>query len=161
MLAKEILLTLIDYDDWATGRVLELAAGISAEQAQAPAETNHGCLHSLLFHIIRTTYLWRNLMQSGSPPEPLQLSDFPDIPAIQGFWLGESERLRETVARLSPTDLAQEISIMDPQGKVHHLVAWHMLVHTLLHAMQHRSEAAVLLTKYGCSPGDLDFIFYV
>lgn len=161
MLAKEILLTLMDYDDWATGRVLELAAKLPTEQARAPADTNHGSLHGMLFHIIRATYLWRNTIQNGQPPQPLQIADFPDIASIQCFWLGESERLRETVARLSPTELAQEMSVIDWQGNEQHLVVWHMLAHTLLHAMQHRSEAATLLTQYGCSPGDIDFIFYV
>jgi hypothetical protein len=29
------------------------------------------------------------------------------------------------------------------------------------HGTQHRSEAATLLTNYGQSPGNLDFLFYI
>jgi hypothetical protein len=31
----------------------------------------------------------------------------------------------------------------------------------LIHSVQHRSEAAQILTRLGQSPGNIDFIFYV
>ena len=38
---------------------------------------------------------------------------------------------------------------------------WHYLVHVVNHGTQHRSEAAALLTEYGQSPGDLDFLIFL
>jgi uncharacterized damage-inducible protein DinB len=37
---------------------------------------------------------------------------------------------------------------------------WQMLLHLANHGTQHRSEAALLLTGAGRSPGDLDLIDY-
>jgi uncharacterized damage-inducible protein DinB len=37
---------------------------------------------------------------------------------------------------------------------------WQMLAHLANHGTQHRSEAAVILTEAGRSPGDLDMIFF-
>jgi uncharacterized damage-inducible protein DinB len=31
----------------------------------------------------------------------------------------------------------------------------------LIHSIQHRSEAAAMLTDFGRSPGDIDYIFFV
>lgn len=37
---------------------------------------------------------------------------------------------------------------------------WQALLHQVNHATQHRSEAALLLTAAGHSPGNLDFLVY-
>ena len=38
---------------------------------------------------------------------------------------------------------------------------WQQMTHQVNHATQHRSEAAVLLTRHGRSPGGLDLLFFV
>ena len=35
---------------------------------------------------------------------------------------------------------------------------WYLLLHVLFHSAQHRSEAAEMLTRFGYSPGFIDFI---
>ena len=41
------------------------------------------------------------------------------------------------------------------------LPLWQPMLHVVNHGTQHRSEAAVLLTEAGASPGDLDLIDYL
>jgi uncharacterized damage-inducible protein DinB len=41
------------------------------------------------------------------------------------------------------------------------IARWHMVMQMVTHGAQHRSEAAAVLTAYGESPGDLDFLFFI
>jgi uncharacterized damage-inducible protein DinB len=47
------------------------------------------------------------------------------------------------------------------QGEVWAYPLWQQLLHQTNHATQHRSEAALLLTRLGYSPGWLDLLVYV
>lgn len=64
------------------------------------------------------------------------------------------------LALLQEADLAAQLTIKRWDGVELDMIRWHMLSHLLMHSMQHRSEAAVLLTQYGRSPGDIDFLFF-
>lgn len=41
------------------------------------------------------------------------------------------------------------------------LKVWQTIVHVVMHGIQHRSEAAAILTGYGQSPGELDFDLFL
>jgi uncharacterized damage-inducible protein DinB len=38
---------------------------------------------------------------------------------------------------------------------------WQTILHVVTHSIQHRSEAAAILTGYGYSPGELDFDLFL
>ena len=46
------------------------------------------------------------------------------------------------------------------KGVPYENVLWNLLVHVVNHGTQFRAEAAVALTDYGHSPGDLDLLLY-
>ena len=41
------------------------------------------------------------------------------------------------------------------------IMLWQVMVHVVNHGTQHRSEAAVMLTDFGHSPGDVDLIYFL
>jgi uncharacterized damage-inducible protein DinB len=46
-------------------------------------------------------------------------------------------------------------------GAMREHIVWHILLDVIIHATQHRSEAAALLTSYDQSPGDFEFTMYM
>jgi uncharacterized damage-inducible protein DinB len=69
--------------------------------------------------------------------------------------------MRAFLAGLKDDDLNRVVHYNSTKGKPLKNILWHLLVHVVNHGTQHRSEAAMLLTGYGASPGDIDFILFV
>ncbi|HEX3054067.1 MAG TPA: hypothetical protein VHP83_25660 [Aggregatilineaceae bacterium] len=66
--------------------------------------------------------------------------------------------MRAYIDTLTEETLNRMIRYVIP-GVVRELVVWHILLDVI--TMQHRSKAAALLTGYGQSPGDFDFILFL
>lgn len=62
---------------------------------------------------------------------------------------------------LDKDDLQQVVTYRTTSGKEMANVLGHVLHHVVLHGMQHRAELAAMLTEFGYSPGDIDFIVYL
>ena len=107
-------------------------------------------------------------MQAGIPIFPVlvdgaampQAPDFADLPAIAARW-AEIERATQTfVAGLGDADVARVIEYTNFQGERWAYPLWQQMMHQVNHATQHRSEAAVILTGLGSSPGGLDLLYF-
>jgi uncharacterized damage-inducible protein DinB len=64
------------------------------------------------------------------------------------------------VVGLNEQALRNAIHYQNTKGKLFTQPLWQLMLHQANHATQHRSEAAVLLTGFGHSPGDLDLYLY-
>jgi uncharacterized damage-inducible protein DinB len=69
--------------------------------------------------------------------------------------------LHHFIAALTDDDLNRTIRYKTTQGGAMANVLWQLMAHVVNHGTQHRSEAAMLLTGCGCSPGDLDLIVFL
>jgi uncharacterized damage-inducible protein DinB len=53
------------------------------------------------------------------------------------------------------------VEYSNPAGERWAYPLWQQMVHQVNHGTQHRSEAAVMLTQFGHSPGWLDFLYFI
>lgn len=163
MLAREMLTKQFEYNLWANRRVLDEAAGVTAEQWEQKGSPESRSLREVLAHMLIVERNWRLLSAHGmvGADEVLRLEDLPDVRAMHALATKETEYMQILLADWSDEAFSEVESVTRWDGRQVSLVRWHMLQHLLLHSMQHRSEAGMLLTAYGRSPGDLDFIFFV
>jgi uncharacterized damage-inducible protein DinB len=148
---------LYDYNAWANSRLLDTAARVTAEQFVAPAAFSQGGLRGTLVHTLGAERIWRERLQGRQLSPPLREADFPDVGTLAARWREEEARLDAYLATLRDEDLHREVRSTTRTGEQVTDTLWYLLAHVVNHGTQQRGDAAVLLTRYGCSPGGLDF----
>jgi uncharacterized damage-inducible protein DinB len=157
----DVIRSLYDYSAWANQRVLDTAAELSEDQFLEDAGPSHGSLRNTFVHTMSGQWIWLERWQGTSPPAMLEQTDFPDLSSIRTRW-GEIENdIRQYLDRLEPDQLDKVISYTTTGGTPGAYPLWQLIVQQVNHQTQHRSEAAVMLTNFGHSPGDLDFVVYL
>jgi uncharacterized damage-inducible protein DinB len=158
---KSEILTFYQYNAWANARILDTTAQVTPEQFLAPASYSHGGLRGTLTHILFAEWIWRKRWEGISPTEGFTPEDFPKFEALHDRWQAEEKLLMEFVEKLSDEALERIVVYKTTSGKPRQNPLWHLMLHLVNHGTQHRSEAAIMLTDLGHSPGDIDFIKYL
>jgi uncharacterized damage-inducible protein DinB len=142
---------LFAYDRWATRRVLRVLDGLEPAVWGRTGVVGERGLGAILVHHLGASQRWRHSFQeTGESPEP-EDEPLPAIDELPKRW--EAEWVAVDAWLPTVTD--------GFVGYVHEGVpVWQMLVHVVNHGMQHRAEAAALLTDEDRSPGELDLINY-
>jgi uncharacterized damage-inducible protein DinB len=91
-------------------------------------------------------------------PDPREC---PDLAAVRARWDRIERDTQAFVAGLSDARLAQVVEYINTEGQRWAYPLWQQMIHQVNHATQHRSEAAVMLTQFGFSPGWLDFLLFI
>ncbi len=159
----ENVLDLLGYHYWATEIILDAASNVSPAQFVASVTPNpgRGSLRGILVHTLDTEISWRQTVQKLDLSPDLVEQDFPDIPTLRRRWMVERENWFSLCKSLGTQALNAAYTYQFNNGPVRTRLVWQTIVHVVNHGTQHRSEAALLLTGYGHSPGDLDFNFYL
>ena len=142
---------LFGYDRWATRKVLEGIQAVEPQVWRATGVVDERGLGSILVHMLGAHLRWRHaFLQDGLEPRPEE-EPLPAADQLRASWEDELATMEAWLETIEDDFVAY----------VHESVpVWQMLLHLANHGTQHRSEAALLLTGAGRSPGDLDLIDY-
>ena len=154
------------YNRWATELVLDAAEKLTPEQLLAPGTAGHGSVRDTLVHFMRAQKGWLSWWDGSlSANDAYNLrwdpADYPDVAALRSLWASLEAQTEAFARGLSDADLARVYENTLPNGLVTRLLLSKMMLHVANHGTQHRSEVAAMLTDFGQSPGDLDYIGYV
>ena len=157
---KQDILTLYRYNQWANHKILNAAANVTPEQFLADAAYPHGGLRGTLVHALFAEWIWRNRWTGTSPAFRIKPDEFPTIESLRVRWLAEEKQLMDFVESLTDEQLNGPFQYKNTKGVQFEQILWKAMAHVVNHGTQHRAEAAAMLTDFGCSPGDVDMIYF-
>jgi uncharacterized damage-inducible protein DinB len=160
MLTKIQFQTLFAYHWHTTNHLLDLAAQLDEADYKAPTGYGKGSMLDIFFHLVRALNNWRQGLETGKRLYLLNSEDYTTLEAVRAGFQKEQSAWQSLLDNLSEEDFDGEINFTRHSGEVENYPRWRVLMHLMLHGMQHQAELAELLTRKGHSPGDIDFIFF-
>jgi uncharacterized damage-inducible protein DinB len=141
--------SLIAYTVWADNRLLKAADGI--DQAQ------FGQLTDQLHHMLGTQLYWYANWHGTEFVEPA----FASLPAAREAYAASHAALRAYGDALTDDGWHREEQWWLRWGYENRLAVGESITQLFYHGTQHRSEMSVLLSIWGHSPGDMDYLTYL
>lgn len=160
MNTKDIQL-LFSYNAWANRLILKAAYQVTDEEFLSSASYPHGGLRGTLVHTLFAEWIWRKRWLGESPTTRFKSEDFPNFEALRTRWMEEEADLMKFVGSVTDEQLHKPFQYTSTEGVVYENILWEAMAHVVNHGTQHRSEAAVILTESGHSPGDIDMIMFL
>jgi uncharacterized damage-inducible protein DinB len=160
---RDDITLLFNYNYWANARILNAAEGLDGDQYTATIPgLSMGSLRKTLVHTLAAERIWRQRCVNGeSPTNLLNESDCPTLESLRQQWAEEEAAVRAGLAHMRDETLAGRLAYRTTDGQPKEETLWQLLAHLVNHGTQHRAEAAVALTAFGHSPGDVDMIVYL
>ena len=163
---KEHLLQYYEYNVWANRLIVKTAERLSKEQFTQVLSYSPNSIRDILVHILLAEWLWRERMQ-GNPMgaaearQKLNPKDFPTPEKLLHRWSDETMKMRNFLGDMTEEDIMGKFKYTNTAGRELEYTIADILNHVVLHGMQHRAEAALVLTDFGFSPGNLDYSLYL
>lgn len=149
-----------DYTEWANERVLVAAEKLTPALFTRSDLDGVWSIRDSLVHIMVSQWAWVerwNGRMIGAFPD---VASFADVASIRDRWQPVYADMRKLLAAFDDDQLAADLTFRSRDGSEGRSLLWVQLMQVANHSTYHRGEVAALLTSFGHSPGELDFLIW-
>ena len=159
-MTKSEIVTLFDYDKWATNEQLKVVTGLSDEQYTRNLGTSFGGIHGTLVHILGAQRVWLSRWKGEAPIALPGADELPTLAKLTERWKALRDELGTFLQTLSDDKLAQRLSYKDLKGNSYSQPLVHQMQHLINHSTYHRGQITTMLRQLGATPVGTDLIGY-
>jgi uncharacterized damage-inducible protein DinB len=157
----DVIRTMYRYNAWANGRILDTATALTPAQLITPGGASFDSVRDTLLHTMNAQWLYLERWHGRSPrawPDP---GASTDLASIRARWEVIERDTQTFLTGLTEARAGAVVEYTNMENERWAYPLWQQMLHQVNHATQHRSEAAMLLTKLGHSPGWLDLLYFI
>jgi uncharacterized damage-inducible protein DinB len=154
------ILTLFDYDEWATDRILESVSYLSDGKYHEDLKSSHGGIHGTLVHIYGADVAWLQRWKGSSPSALVDAGEIPNLESLKKRWKTYRIDLGNYLRSLAEDKLTAPLSYKDTKGNNHAEPLYQQLQHRINHASYHRGQIVTMLRQLGAKPLGTDLIAF-
>jgi uncharacterized damage-inducible protein DinB len=142
--------SILAYNHWANGKVLDAASGLSADAYRQVRDT--------MAHFVGTQMYWYANWHATEAEEP---SGDISFDAMRALFDKSDAALADYASKLTDDEWNRSEAWWKRWGIDAEAPVGPMIFQVIYHGIQHRAEVAMTLTQHGCSPGDLDYLVFL
>jgi uncharacterized damage-inducible protein DinB len=151
----------IEYNTWATRRLLNAVSGMSAKELSHDFGTADRTILGTLAHLYAAERNWLARMEEGTAAIQSRTREDNQLETLSQKWTEVQNGWRTWVRQLPPEAPDQVMEYLDLQGNRWAQPLWQILLHVVIHSTHHRGQVSGFLRALGKTPPPLDFIAFV
>jgi uncharacterized damage-inducible protein DinB len=151
--------TKVDCHYWATERMLDSVAGLSAEQLSHELVSSLPSIHVTLVHMLLSECFLLSTLRQQAPEFP-RPEELPRVTHLREYWQQVRTKLRQFVEQQTPEAWMRTVTLKPSPDKELRLQAWQVLDELITHGTYHRGQVTTMLRQVGGRPVNTDPIFF-
>ncbi len=160
-MTPEELRTLVDYNYWATYRVLDAVASLTTAQFTEDLGSSFPSVRDTLSHLHGAEWVWMSRLRGESPRAFPPRERFPDAASVRRAWTDTETNLRAYVGGLDRDAAERVLDYRGFGGQPAGSRVDHIIQHLVNHGSYHRGQLTTMLRQLGAAaPASLDLIAY-
>ena len=159
-MTKSEVVTLFDYDKWATNEQFKVVTGLNEEQYNRNLGTSFGGIHGTLVHIFGAQRVWLTRWKGEVPTALPGADELPTLVKLTERWNALRDEMGTFLQNLSDEKLAQRLAYKDLKGNSYSQPLVHQMQHLINHSTYHRGQITTMLRQVGATPVGTDLIGY-
>jgi uncharacterized damage-inducible protein DinB len=147
-----MLVEFIRYNAWANLKLVEACEVLTAEELAAGAPGTYGTIYRTLEPLIDSEAFYYSLLTGEEVAAPLRWADKPTVAEIRAYCVEVGQAMIGAAGRVRPKDVVHQ----KREGGVDSYKALTLLIQTVNHGVEHRTNITTIMTALGLAAPEVD-----
>ncbi len=155
----DTLKTHIDYNNWASRRMLDAAAGLTTDELTRDFGSSEKSVLGTLLHVYGADVAWIERVHGTSLTARPYHAD-ATLATLKSAWPPVWDRWKDYASALTQEAAEAGIAYSSFKGDAFRSPVWQIILHVVNHGTHHRGQASGFIRALGKTPPVLDLMYY-